>query len=105
LIRKRGLIKARLTRFKTYLEASTSVQEILQLKLRLSIAEDCQNFTHTQIKSAGDCAVQVNEHEGFESSYFRLISAAQVAIERDSVSNTIHLHKNITQYQGLNSQF
>jgi hypothetical protein len=67
------------------------------------IAEDCQNFT--QIESVDGYAVQVDEHEGFESSYFRLISAAQVAIERDSASNTIHLHKNITQYQGLNSQF
>jgi hypothetical protein len=55
LIRKRDVIKARLTRFKTYLDAFVSVEEILQLKLRLLIAENCQNFI--QIKSVDGYAV------------------------------------------------
>lgn len=81
LIKERGLIKAKLTRFRTYFSSVSSSTEITQLKLRLSKLEECwSEFDRIQLQielSDEAESEQLEERDNFESEYFTLTSAAQ----------------------------
>jgi hypothetical protein len=98
-IQKRGQIKSKLTRFKSFIDSFTSRDNLTQLKVRLSKLEEYYSeFEKTQdsIEILDSSETQLNERELFENQYFSLYAQAQDTIVSNSspnpasISNTIN---------------
>lgn len=113
LVRKRGIIKGRLTKFSNYLDSITdsdydfSHQKRIDLKLRiqgcttlLSEFNDIQTKIEERV-SDSELGEQLNQREQFEDIYYNLISLAEFKLNIDEVAdcsrschshNTTHIH-------------
>lgn len=105
LVRKRGIVKGRLTRFASHLNSLTSLTTELRvdLKLRIKGAEILfSEFNEIQSKVeeiVPDCDIdeQLDQRQQFEDSYYSILARAESILSKDEEvpkSSTCHHHSN-----------
>ncbi|XP_028162234.1 uncharacterized protein LOC114354174 [Ostrinia furnacalis] len=99
LVKKRGIIKGRLTRFINYLKSFDGIdvlpsQNVMDLKLRIQGVTSLYtefNCIQTQLEEAvldSDLDEQLNQRESFEDSYYTVLAKAECIILKSNASTT-----------------
>ena len=95
---KRGTLKAKLTRFQTFLSSIEEEESLTQLKVRLGNIEPLINeFEHIQdqLEKENGFESELQERDEFESNYCSLVAKAKEKI--DSKSTLLHEHVRTAQ--------
>lgn len=98
LVKKRGIIKGRLTKFASYLTSlesneTPSSRDFIDLKLRARGASDLLNeFNEIQSKieecvSDSDIPIQIDNRESFENSYYSILARAESMLTDGEVTD------------------
>lgn len=91
LVGRRGIYKGMTTKLQKYFDGFDNVQEMQQLKLRLSKYENIwQSFMETQeeIELIDPSETQAKERDNFEHNYYTLVSSIKSFIEAETTVTT-----------------
>lgn len=101
LVKKRGIIKGRLSRFANYISSIEGVllsnQTCVDLKMRITGAASLYNeFNEIQSKleeSVSDVEEQLTHREQFEDSYYSILSQAECLLKQTQVTDSSATHQ------------